>query len=353
MIKNWKNSIGIIVLGLVLASCGGGGGGGTASVPVVTPAAVGFQQTYTSSASAGELLTYSIDTSALTYSYTITKSSYGCDVSTASCHTGSGTLIKNSDGTYSPSSSPSSKIFALQNGMIAGVVLLNLNGSSVTVPILGVSNPLTSVSALAGYYNSISLQCSNKSYGLFSGCQTAVSTVQVNANGTYTSCPSADISAPVHTCVGSSSGTISSLGGGIWQFQATSPTTGSTNNYLLAFTAPNGQNVAIIDMNDNLVYGYGQAVMSTEAATTSAGMAGNYAWSNDYGQSGIATINADGTTSSGTSITQNTPWNGIGTVTGGGVGTGYGIVAGNGVYVYRNANIPGKSAYFEIGLKIQ
>jgi hypothetical protein len=102
---------------MLLTACGGGGGGGASA-----PAAAGFSQTYTTSATAGELMTYSIDTSALTYSYTITKSSYGCEVSNAPCHSGSGTLTKNSDGTYTPSGSPSSKIHALQNGLLVGSV---------------------------------------------------------------------------------------------------------------------------------------------------------------------------------------------------------------------------------------
>jgi hypothetical protein len=29
------------------------------------------------------------------------------------------------------------------------------------------------------------------------------------------------------------------------------------------------------------------------------------------------------------------------------------MIAGNGVYVYRNPNVVGKAAYFELGLKIQ
>jgi hypothetical protein len=341
-----KKILAIISL-ITLVSCGGGGGGGG-----TTTAPTGFQQTYTSSATAGELMTYSVDTSALTYSYTITKSSYGCDVAAAACHSGSGTLTKNSDGTYTPSGSPSSKIYALQNGLLMGVVVLNINGTNVTVPVLGVSNPITTASAIAGNYNSVSLQCNAKTYGIFTGCGTTGGTVQVNANGTYTTCSGADITANGHVCANTTSGTLTSLGGGIWQFQAISPAVGATTNYLLAFTAPNGQNVAVVDMNDNLVYGWGQAILSTETATSSAGMVGTYAYINDYGQSGTVTINADGTTSSGLTIAQNSPWNGIATVTGGGLGTGYGMVAGNGVYVYKNSNIPGKVAYMEIGLKI-
>jgi hypothetical protein len=338
---------------VLLAACGGGGGGGTAAAPTTptTPATNGFAQTYTASAAAGELMTYSIDTSALTYSFTITKSSYGCEVASAPCHSGSGTLTKNSDGTFSPSQSPTSKIFALQNGLLVGSVKMTLNGTAQIIPIVGVANPITTAAALAGTYNFMSLQCTGKTYGAFTGCGTFAGTATIASNGTYTTCTGADVSAPVHSCSNSTSGTATSLGGGVWQLQATSPATGATTNYFLAFTAPNGQNVGVIDFNDTTVYGYGQAIMSSEVATTTAGLTGNYVWSNDYGQSGVVTLNPNSTTSSGLAIAQNSPWTGISTVTGGSNGTGYGMIAGNGVYVYRNPNI--SAAYFEVGLKVQ
>lgn len=50
---------------VVLAACGGGGGGGSSTS--------GFSQTYTASAAQGELISYSVDTTKLTYSYTVIK----------------------------------------------------------------------------------------------------------------------------------------------------------------------------------------------------------------------------------------------------------------------------------------
>ena len=347
MFKKLRNALFLFVT-IGLSACGGGGGGGSASNGSGN---TGFAQTYTASAAAGELMTYSIDTNALTYSYTITKSSYGCDVVSAPCHTGSGSLIKNNDGTYSPTTSTSSKIFALQNGLLVGSVRITLNGSIQTIPIIGVSNPITTTAGLAGTYNFMSLQCSGKSYGLFTGCSTYYGTATVSSSGTYTTCTSADISAPVHSCANTTTGNVTSLGGGVWQFQASTPLVGATTNYLLAFTAPNGQNVGIIDFNDSSIYGYGQSIMSTEVASTSAALAGNYAWSNDYGQSGLVTVNSNSTTSTGLNISVNSPWNGIATITGGSYGTGYGIIAGTGVYVYRNPTV--SAPYYEIGLKVQ
>lgn len=333
----------------LLSACGGGGGGGAAA----SAAPSGFAQTYTASATAGELLTYSIDTNALTYSYTITKSSYGCDVSSAPCHTGSGTLVKNSDGTFSPSTDSSTKIFALQDGLLVGSVHLTLNGVSLRVPIIGISNPITTAANLAGTYNNMALQCSARTYGLFTGCATSQGTISVTANATYTTCAGGNLGATVHTCTNTTSGTLTSLGGGVWSLQSTSPTTGSSLNYFLAFTAPNGQKVAFIDLNDPIVYGYGTAVASTTVATSGADIAGTYLALNDYGGAGVVTINSNDTTSNNKTIVENSPWSGIATVSGGGIGNGYGMFAGNGVYVYRNPNVPGEAAYFEIGLRVQ
>ena len=343
--------IAALVAVLIFISACGGGGSTTTSTATPTPTTL-FSQTYTASATAGELMTYSIDTSALTYSYTITKSSYGCEVVTAACHTGSGTLIKNTDGTYSPTTSPTAKIYALKNGLLVGSVKLALNGIVQNVPILGVANPATAVGDLAGTFNYMSLQCTSKSYGVYTGCATFHGTVTVASNGSFTSCTNGNIAAATPACQYQTSGVLTSLGDGIFKLQATAPAVGSQTNYMVAFTAPNGQKVGFIDFNDSVVYGYGQTIVSSSVDSVTADIIGDYAYSNDYGGAGKVTINPNSTTSTGLAITQNTPWKGIATVTGGSAGAGYGILAGNGVYVYRNPTIPSQSAYFEIGLKI-
>src|ERR1043166_3401294 len=87
-----------LALSASLASCGGGGDSSSATQ-------------YTSVAMAGELLTYSIDPVALTYSYTITESQFGL-----TGKTGSGTLVRNFDGSYSPSGVPNARLVILPNG---------------------------------------------------------------------------------------------------------------------------------------------------------------------------------------------------------------------------------------------
>src|SRR6185369_7523954 len=91
----------LLAVGALLASCGGGGGSSSAATQ------------YTSVAMAGELLTYTVDPVALTYSYTITESQFGL-----TGKTGSGTLVRNLDGSYSPSGIPNARIVILPNGLL-------------------------------------------------------------------------------------------------------------------------------------------------------------------------------------------------------------------------------------------
>ena len=116
-----------------LTACGGGGGGGGSS------SSSGFSQTYTASAAQGELITYSVDTTKLTYSYTVIKSQYGCEVPTSDCHTGSGTLTQNSDKSFSISGTSGSRFYALQSGLLVGTIKL---GSMPATPIIGIPNPV-------------------------------------------------------------------------------------------------------------------------------------------------------------------------------------------------------------------
>ena len=95
--KNFiKYTLAVASLSLV-AACGGGGGGGSGG------GLTGFTQNYVASASQGEVITYSVNTTLMTYEYKVIKSQYGCEVPTSNCHSGNGTLTRNSDGTYTPS----------------------------------------------------------------------------------------------------------------------------------------------------------------------------------------------------------------------------------------------------------
>jgi hypothetical protein len=329
----------LFVSGLLVA-CGGGGGG---SAPAPAPSS-GFSQTYVASATAGEVLRYTFNSQANTYSYVITHSAYGLTNST-----GTGTLTKNADGSYSPSESPSSKIYAAQNGLLVGRVRLALNGVNRDVPILGVSNPATSGADVAGTYNFISLQCAGKNFGVYTGCLTAYGSILVTATGAnsanYTACESANITNGVGACVTSSVGTLTHAGGGIWELLRT----GSANkSYLVAFKAPNNQKVGFVDFNDSAGYGYGQAVVSEQVSPSVSDIAGDYVAQTTLGLAASFSINSNATTSTGLTITKDSPWVGMVKTNSSG-GKGVGIAAGTGVYAYRDPQV--SAAYFEIGMR--
>ena len=315
----------LLALGALLASCGGGG---SSSSPTQ----------YTSVAMAGELLTYSIDPVALTYSYTITESQFGL-----TGKTGSGTLVRNLDGSYSPSGIPNARIVILPNGLLLGAVRERFGSAVVTVPIIGMSNPVGTVNALVATYNFMHRGC------LSALCATDTGTFVINSNGTWSSCVDTNLAAG--TCpAGGRSGTLVSLGDGLWQVKEGAAIVGTAIGFNSA-----GQNVLLIDLKDlragglgvGLVVGSQQMTMTT-AQTDGTWIAGTSAgdWA-VFTTSGanITVTNVDGVPVNVTgTFTANLPWQGMATTNAGGKG----FLAGNGVYVLETAN-----GYAELGVKMR
>ena len=86
---------------ITLYACGGGGGSTPATTPNPIQQISGFNQTYTSSLSMGEVVNMTVDTSNNSFNYTVIKSQYGCEIMSAQCHSDSGSISKDPDGTYS------------------------------------------------------------------------------------------------------------------------------------------------------------------------------------------------------------------------------------------------------------
>jgi hypothetical protein len=328
---------------VVLAACGGGS----------SSTSNGISQTFTSSASIGEMIDFTIDTDKKTYSYTITQSSYGL-----SGTTGSGTLISNADGSYSPSNQSYSKIHAVKNGLLVGSVNLPINGTAVNVPIYGTSSPIKTLASLAGTYNYVSSTCTDNTTGQRCGT-TSYGTVKVLSSGNYTQCFRNNITA-MPAC-SDATGTISYIANGIWKYQRT----GSTNpNYLIAFSSSNGQNVFITDFNDPGVggYGYGQAIGSTQSPVDTTGSNnGTYFSHSNAATSAVTQVTglsfvtqnyySDGrNTDSNTGLfTVDQPWIGMFEATGNN-GNSMGILAGTGAFVARST-VAGQEWYYMVGLK--
>lgn len=336
---------------LLITSCGEDSS--SASTPAASPS-------FTASAGAGELLEFTADTTALTYSYTITASSYGLTGTT-----GSGTLTANSDGSYTPSEFPTSKIQVYQNGLMIGAVEFTINGQTVNSPVVGISSPITTVASLAGTYNFLGETCEGPTASSNTGvgvCNTVVGTLIINADGTYEACTGSDLTTdPTCSGVGKTKtvGDVVSAGNGLFQFNRTGTAfVAVTNaNYLLASAAPNGQNVLIIDINDSAGYGYGHLVGSTQTSTVDTVNApGTWTWNANNGDSGTFDLTCSSATvcasSSGATITIGTPWDGLGTVVNGPFNY-HVLVAGSGVYVQAAApsqDVGGAfNTYMEIG----
>jgi len=313
---------------------------------------------FTASAGAGEILTFTVDTTALTYSYTVTASSYGL-----TGEAGSGTLTKNSDGSYTPSEFPTSRIQVYQNGIMVGAVTFDINGQTVNAPVVGVSSPITSVASLAGTYNFLGETCEGPMASSSTGvgvCNTVYGTLVIDSTGTYEACSGANLTTDTGCGAGTlTSGDVVSAGNGLFEFNRTGTAfVDVTNaNYLLASAAPNGQNVLIIDTNDSAVdgYGYGHLVGSTQTSTIdTANAPGTWTWNANNGDSGTFDLTCSSSTecasSSGANVTLGTPWAGLGTVTN--VYDYYVLLAGSGVYVQAAAPSQDVGGAFNIYMEV-
>lgn len=322
----------------ILAACGGGGSSTS-----------GFAQTYTSSAGAGEVLQFSVNTTNMTYSYKVIQSSYNVPLNqtstgilTSKSAVGSYTVGTSSDGFIQ-----SGVVLPIQNGLLVGHVLISSIGGLAKIPVFGVSNPITTPSGLADTYNFQGFNCAGKSGGnvLTGGvaCASHTGTISVNGSGGYTVCNGGNITA-TPSC-STSAGTITATATpGVYDIQAG----GFHRGWFLAFTAPNGQKVAVIDHDDASTPAYGHSVASTQAVMVAGAADGNYFTNNNEGGAGLLTVN--GTTythtltgTSGT-MTLNSPWNGLTTNQGGDVA----MIAGTGAFTHTSAS---DTALFGIGLR--
>jgi hypothetical protein len=314
-----------LAVALLFVSCGGGGSSGSSSTATK----------YTSVAMAGELLDYVFDPVNLVFSYTIIESQFGLAGITRS-----GTLVRNGDGTFSPVGMPFARVFVLPNGLLIGAVH-ELFG---TVPIIGLANPVSSLSAIAGNYNFVQRSCGG------GACGAGYGSFAIDAGGSWTACPSNNLGGG--SCPGAaSSGTLVSLGGGLWQVMQGSVNIGTA----IGFNS-GAQNVLILDLKDTRVGGFGVGILvgAQQATMTTTQTDGTWLAGSTTGDWAVFTASGSSITVNSldgialnlppTSFTANLPWQGMATTQGGGVG----LLAGAGVYVLATA---GGNA--ELGIKIR
>lgn len=301
-----------------LAACGGGGGSGTAST--------GSGTTFQAVASEGELVSYTVDTQALTYSYQIIESAYG-----KTGATGSGQLTRNSDGTYTPSGF-NGKVAVLDSGLLLGAIYEDLNndGAREVIPVVGMSNPVTSLAEAADTYNFISRQC-----GTY--CTNYYGTVKVNSDGTWTSCVGGNLSATNYSCQASTSGAATAISSG----RATLMLNGAAGGSMLIFRDPTtNQKAILLDLNGRT--GLGKGAIFAASQTLPSNADGNWTYLHTNGTNGVVSVSGTAFTDSGRlsngtaygplpgSFTRNVPWDGFITTGSGAIimPTGSGLYAG-------------------------
>ena len=152
----------IFAASLFLMGCGENGEdsttsttGGDSTTPTTGEGTVTAKE-FNSSGSLGELLTYTIDTTNFTYSYEIVESGYGLTGTT-----GSGNIVQNQDGTYSPSDAPDIRLILLPNTLLVGGENVTVGDADTFMLFAGVP-ALDTVYApveIAGIYNYIVFEC--------------------------------------------------------------------------------------------------------------------------------------------------------------------------------------------------
>lgn len=344
--------MGIFLFGfttLTLVGCGGEGTGNTAAT-----------QTYTASAGVGEVLQFIINKTNLRYSYTVVKTSYAsAGVTEGQTGTGSLTDSGSGNGSYTLGASSDSfiqggKLLPVNDGMLAGHVQIPSIDATSHIPVLGISSPITQLASLEGTYNFQGFACNALGIADVSAnpnCSTNYGTIDIDAVGNLTKCNEG--SSSIVPCVSIESRTLQVIGATPGVFDYRDGITGHAG-WFFAFTAANGQKVAILDNDDAATPRYGQAVLSTYASATSGEVSGTYFKNDNQSSEVILTIN-DTTYSNDLGFTgtiaYNTPWNGLSTfsVTDG-VTTveGMGMISGTGVYTHL---IDGNVQFFASGVK--
>ena len=324
------NLLFILFFSFILSACGGGGDDDDSE---------STSTTYNSAASEGELLEYKIDETKLTYSYEIKSSAFGLEGST-----GSGTLTKNSDGTYTPSTAPTARVLMLPNKVLIGATTLHINGADKFTLIAGVPEvDNVQFSDIAGTYNYVGLQC------LSANCANYTSlygTYNIDSSGNWVECTYSDYTASPSNCEGRDSGTLNSLDDG--RFQIVS---GATNfGTGMFYHSPTGQKVMVVDLKDYFG-GYGRGMLfgaPQRSAVFGNETDGTYHWNHSQGNSGSVVVSGATATFPGgapNTMIANTPWDGFVDVVG-----GYGMLADEGIYMWV-PKIGAGDTYMIVGVK--
>ncbi len=373
-----ESLVALCMVAILAVACNGGG---TQAVPA-----------YTVSAGVGEVLQLTVDIGNMIYSYSVLETSYAASgVSVGQNSTGI-LLGSNPDGTYNVGPSLDGFIqggkVLLLGGELAGH--LSISPTNFPVPVIGISYPAPNLVFMAGVYNYQGFSCS--ALGIANAASAPSGTTCSSQYGTMTIAvinPANPTSAIYTTCIGgditnqsATSGTGHPCTGGTFTgtIQPTSLTTPGVYNvfdansnhigWFFAFTAPNGQNVGVIDHDDKstISSAYGHTVLSSYAPLTSGAGDGSYYVNNNEGQENwvtlATTLNPNNywfigplpwntsTAQSGVqgTLIPNSPWTGLSTISSASPAAASSVVmvTGTGVYTQTSLNDP---ALFGVGVR--
>jgi hypothetical protein len=296
----------VLAFGLIAVIGSGGGDDGT------TTTTTSQGTVYNSGGSIGDLLTYTIDTTAMTYSYAIIESDFGYTGTT-----GSGDLTKNADGTYAMSNDPGAGLILLPNTLVVGGAEINAGTIMLFAGVPALTTDYTAAE-IAGTYNYISFECDDPlDHGACTaGYKSYYGTFKVDAGGTWKSCGGGDVDVQAST----DNGDWDDLGSGLIEISSGGTVIGKA----MLLPSTNGGKVIIVDFKDVAgVQGPGILVGVKKQDIDGEDLGGKYQFNDDDGGYGDVTVPSGADTYTGTqydaggnptaisgTLTRNDPWNG-------------------------------------------
>ncbi|NIM52950.1 MAG: hypothetical protein GTN78_13045 [Gemmatimonadales bacterium] len=259
-----------------LVSCGDSG----------TEPEEGEGQTYIAGGSVGDLILYTVDQIALTYSYEVLESEFGL-----TGVTGSGTLTVNPDGSYT-TSPDQARVVLLPNTLVVGMAEVAAGGGTTDMYFAGVPQLETTYdpAQVAGTYNMIGFECFDPLSGgaCTAGYRAGYGTFRVDAGGTFEHCTEGDINdTGNHPCREHGGGTWVDQGNGIVQASAG----GMVQASVTLLPSPSGGKVLIVDVKNRPGQaGPGLIVGVKRQDVSGVDLTGSYNYIETNGRYGTATI---------------------------------------------------------------
>lgn len=316
----------ILTTSLFLIGCGENGEdsttsttGGDSTTPTTGEETVTAKE-FNSSGSLGELLTYTIDTTAMTYSYEIVESEFGLQGTS-----GSGTLVPNQDGTYSPSDDRDIHLTLLPNTLIVGGADITVGDADTFMLFAGVPALETGYTPaeIAGTYNYVVFECDDPldSGVCTSGYRSYYGTFEIDEFGTWRGCGEGDLSdVTSNPCSGDiTTGNWTDEGDGIISITYGGTETGKA----MLLPSGAGGKVIVVDFIDRQDAGPGILIGVKQQDISGEDLSGEYHYNGDDGGYGDVEVDNAANTYSGSytepdgsqqtttgSLHRNSPWEG-------------------------------------------